>query len=171
MAVKTFLFRSSEKRRWPLFFCIPKSCAKGSPSPREAGRAYRWQEARTRTFKSIPAHQQLRNPLSARRHRHTKTSTAQGPCCREEGREAHGWHHKGGHDTQQRRLFRGLRTELELDASGAGPWMSSRIRVHGASGRMIRGDGSHSLKENVAKEKEQGLASGRGCTGFGSGLT
>lgn len=70
---------------------------------------------------------------------------------------------------QQRRLFRGLRTELELDALGLGHGCPAEF-VHGASGRMITGDGSQSLKENMVKEKEQGLASGRGCTGFGSGL-
>lgn len=56
------------------------------------------------------------------------------------GREALGEHHKGGRGAQQRRHFRGLRRELELDVIWAGPRTAGRIWGPGAAGRMTPGD-------------------------------
>lgn len=140
MAVKTFLFRASEKRRQPLFFCIPKSCAKGLAPPREAGRAYRWPEARSRPFTSTPAHRQLGDLLSARQHQAHTDKHSPRTLLERRGREAQGEQQRGGRDAQQRRHFRGLRRELELDVIWAGPWTAGRIWGPGAAGRMIAGD-------------------------------
>ena len=70
--------------------------------------------------------------------------------------------------TQQRRHFRGLRTELELDVSGAGPWLAGRIWGHGAAGRMITGDRAGFTKRESGKGEG---AAGRMITGHRVGFT